>query len=77
MRVDCEGLSGRKAMKSKWKVTSNSINGEKMYAIFRLSDISAVDHSGNREYAGGYIADREMAQTAADALNAEEGTHED
>jgi len=64
-------------VKSKWKVTSNSINGEKMYAVFRLRDTSAVDHSGNREYAGGYTADRDEAQAVADKLNDKEGQNED
>ena len=59
-------------MKSSWKVTSNSICGERMYAVFRLRDASEVDHSGNREYAGGYVADREEAQSIADKLNEEE-----
>ena len=41
-------------MKSEWKVTSNPINGKTMYAVYRLKDINAVDHSGNREFAGGW-----------------------
>lgn len=59
-------------MKSEWKVTSNSINGQKMYAAYRLRDVGAIDHSGNREMAGGYTLDKETAQIVADKLNAEE-----
>lgn len=59
-------------MMSEWKVTSNVIAGEKMYGVYRTIDPTAVDHSGNREYAGEYIADRELAQAAADALNRKE-----
>lgn len=56
-------------MKSEWKVTSNVIDGEKMYAVYRLRDVNEVDHSGNREYAGGYVEYYDAAQTAADQLN--------
>lgn len=59
-------------MKGKWKVTSNSINGEKMYAVYRLRDTSEVDHSGNREYATGYLDNRDEAAAIADKLNKEE-----
>lgn len=59
-------------MKSKWKVTSNPINGTTMYAVYRLRDVNAVDHSGNRESTGGWTENREAAQTIADQLNAEE-----
>ena len=61
-------------MKSEWKVTSNIIGGEKMYAVYRLKDINAVDHNGNREYAGGYTANRDKCVAIAAALNMEEGT---
>ncbi len=53
----------------KWKVTSNSVDGEKIYATYRLRDVSEVDHSGNREYAGGWTTNREAAQVLADQLN--------
>ncbi len=59
-------------MKSEWRVTSNNINGQKMYGVYRLLDINAVDHSGNREMSGGYVDNREDAQVVADALNAKE-----
>lgn len=39
-------------MKSEWRVTSNRINGIKMYGVYRQLDVNAVDHSGNREYHG-------------------------
>lgn len=56
-------------MKSEWRVTSNFINGKKVYAVYRLLDIKAVDHSGNREYAGNYVEDRKACEAAAYALN--------
>ena len=56
-------------MKSEWRVTSNYINGQKMYGVYRLLDINAVDHSGNREYHGGYTLDRNEAQAIVDGLN--------
>lgn len=59
-------------MKGKWKVTSNYIGGEKMFAVYRLRDISEIDHSGNREYATDYTNDRENAEAIADMMNREE-----
>ncbi len=56
-------------MKSEWRVTSNSINGEKVYGAYRLKDINAVDHSGNRENARGYFKDRETAVKVAEEMN--------
>lgn len=56
-------------MKSEWRVTSNTINGIFMYAVYRIKDTNGVDHSGNREMAGGYIESREDAQRKADELN--------
>lgn len=56
-------------MKSEWRVTSNRINDEKMYAVYRLRDMNVVDHSGNREYAGDYIRTRETAAIVAEELN--------
>ncbi|MDA8227602.1 MAG: hypothetical protein M0T74_07845 [Desulfitobacterium hafniense] len=58
-------------MKSKWKVTSNIINGQKMYGVYRQLDVVEVDHSGNREYAGGYTSEREAAEVVAEELNKE------
>lgn len=56
----------------KWKVASNYIGGEKMYAAYRLKDINEVDHSGNREYAGCWSENREAVQVVADQLNERE-----
>ena len=36
-------------MMSEWRMTSNLIAGEKHYSCYRLKDVEAVDHSGNRE----------------------------
>lgn len=56
-------------MKSKWKVTSNTINGQKVYGVYRTRDIGQVDHSGNRDYAGGWTDNREAAAIVAAELN--------
>lgn len=61
-------------MKGKWKVTSNSINGVKMYAAYRLIDVRAVDHSGNREYGSEYGESRDVIQQIVDKLNAPDRT---
>jgi len=56
-------------MSGKWKVTSQMIGDVRKYSAFRMLDTSAVDHSGNREYFGGYFEEREKAQALADVLN--------
>ncbi|NLD51457.1 MAG: hypothetical protein GX650_01055 [Clostridiales bacterium] len=56
-----------------WRVASNLIGDKKMYAAYRLIDIDAIDHSGNREYASEFMADRDKARDIADRLNAEAG----
>ena len=57
---------------SEWKVTSNRIDGVKVWAVYRLRDVSELDHSGNREYATKYMADKEKAEEIARKLNAGE-----
>ena len=53
---------------SEWKVTYNPMAG---YAVYRLRDKSAVDHSGNREMATAYMDSCKEAQAIADRLNEE------
>lgn len=56
-------------MKSEWKVTSNMIDGKKIYGVYRTRDVNEVDHSGNREMHGGYTDNREEAAAIAERLN--------
>jgi hypothetical protein len=57
----------------KWKVASQYIGDTRMYAAYRLRDVNEVDHSGNREYAGEWIENREAVQVVADSLNKKGG----
>lgn len=57
---------------SKWKVTANPVGGKMWYAVYRIRDIDEVDHSGNREYVGGYVEDRQEAEDLADFMNKED-----
>ena len=59
-------------MTSEWFVASNPIAGVMMYQAQRIKDTSAVDHSGNREYAGTLYKDKADAQAVADEMNAKE-----
>ena len=59
-------------MKGEWKVTSNYIDGKKVFGVYRNIDVSEIDHSGNREMAGEYTLNQETAQIVADALNEQE-----
>ena len=56
-------------MMSEWRVTSNLIAGEKYYSCYRLKDMDAVDHSGNREELGRWFGTKEAAQVVADQMN--------
>ena len=58
-------------MKSEWKISSMYLCGKKVYQVYRIKDMRAVDHSGNREYAGGLLHDEREAAALADKLNAE------
>lgn len=59
-------------MKSKWKVSSNPVGGKTLYQAYRIRDINAVNHSGNREYSGDWTENKAVAQAVADRLNTEE-----
>jgi len=56
-------------MLGKWDITSNVIDGEKQWQVYRLIDTGEVDHSGNREYDGMIFHDKDDAQEYADFLN--------
>lgn len=59
-------------MSRPWKVTSNWIDNRQLYGVYRIIDVAELDHSGNREFYGGYVATREEAATIAEELNAKE-----
>lgn len=59
-------------MYGKWKVSSQFIGDEKVFRVYRLKDVSKVDHSGNREYAGEVIYDQNAAYAIAEGLNSGE-----
>lgn len=67
-------------MKSEWRVSSNIINGRKMYIAYRLRDVNGIDHIGNREYnensgapyyRGGYTEERALVERLVAELNKE------
>lgn len=64
-------------MKSEWRVTTNHIATDEgrvpMYGIYRLRDVNAVDHSGNREELDRWFEDRDVAEDFCRAMNEEEG----
>ena len=59
-------------MKSKWMVSSQVINGIKLYSVYRLRDVDKTDHSGNRETCSGFFEDRDSAEESAEMLNDKE-----
>ena len=63
-------------MKSQWRVSKNPIGpDEYVYQVYRLLDVDAVDHSGNREIYNVYDTAAEARQWAQ-RLNIEEDKNE-
>ena len=62
-------------MKSEWKISSQYLGGRKVYQVYRIKDMRIVDHSGNREYAGGLLHDEAEAMELAAKLNREEASN--
>ena len=62
-------------MKSEWRVAHIYAGGYSDYQVYRLRDVNAVDHSGNREYRGGCFDHKEDAESYADELNRWEETN--
>lgn len=56
-------------MQSEWKVMSNYINDEKMYAVYRIKNTKEVMHSGNIEIATDYMLDKNEAEEIAKKFN--------
>lgn len=46
---------------SEWRISSMYLGGKKVYQVYRIKDMRVVDHSGNREYAGGLLHDEAEA----------------
>lgn len=57
---------------NKWKVTSQYIDGKKMFSVVRLKDPTQPEHGGNREYGmKGYTENWLDADTICKKLNEE------
>jgi len=52
------------------------ICGKPQYAVYRLRDVSKVNHSGNRESGSTYMDSKEEAERIAAELNAKEEGYE-
>ena len=55
-------------MKSEWKISSQYLGGRKVYQVYRIKDMRIVDHSGNREYAGGLTDDEAATMALAETV---------
>ena len=56
---------------SEWKISSMYLGSKTVYQVYRIKDMRVVDHSGNREYAGGLLHDEREAMELAAKLNKE------
>lgn len=57
---------------SEWRVSSNPSAGKMFCGVYRLRDLDAIDHGGNRETRGGWFETKEAAKRLADTLNKED-----
>lgn len=57
---------------SEWRISTNPIAGKKFYQVYRIIDVTEVEHSGNRETRGGLYESRIDAEKLAATLNEEE-----
>ena len=55
---------------SEWRVSSMWLGKKKYYQVYRIKDMTRVDHSGNREYKGRLMEDEFKAISLAKRLNA-------
>lgn len=62
-------------MKSEWRISSMYLGSKKVYQVYRIKDMRKVDHSGNREYAGGLLHDEREAMKLAAKMNEEEASN--
>lgn len=53
-----------------WKITTNVIDGKRIFGVYRIIDAAEIDHSGNREVLR-YYDTREDAEMVAMELNKE------
>lgn len=60
-------------MKSEWKVTYKSEGMSTLFGIYRIIDVSIVDHPGNREYSREWYPNQKYAEHAAELLNTSPG----
>lgn len=56
-------------MKSQWQVFSNTINGYTKYRVGRKLRDDEPLHSGNVEYVGNFVDEKDAAQAVADKYN--------
>ena len=56
-----------------WKVTTNCIDGEFMYAVCRIKNPNEPMHSGNLEFATSYMTNKQEAERIAENLNKTQG----
>ncbi|MFC2368188.1 MAG: hypothetical protein ACFNLY_01605 [Selenomonas noxia] len=60
---------------SEWMISSQWLGGKKVYQVYRIKDMRKVDHSGNREYAGGLLYDEREAMKLSAKMNEEEASN--
>ena len=58
--------------RSEWRLSSQYFGDNKLWQVYYLRDVDAVDHAGNRVYAEGIFETREEAAELAAKLNAAE-----
>lgn len=54
---------------SEWRVGHKAVGGTTYICVYRLRDMDAIDHSGNREYYEGFFDSDKQAEYFARELN--------
>ena len=56
---------------SEWRVSSMWLGKKRYYQVYRIKDMTRVDHGGNREYKGSLMENEYTAMELAKKMNAE------
>lgn len=55
---------------SRWRIAEKELNGQRVYAVYRVRNDEFPDADGNREYVSAFIQNHAWCVRRADELNA-------
>lgn len=54
---------------NRWRIATKELNGQRVFAVYRVRNDALPDADGNREYVSAFIQDRAWCVRRADELN--------